>query len=175
MGILFRGGTLPKSQQTQKSSKWGSGLLKGAPRVPKSRKIIHLSSQNLENPIAELLCKCNNSLHTDSQKRVDHMTAQLQVRSDTTSSTTHRVWLFETKNTVVLPLWGGCGGAQPPHHTTQSLDKNIPTVMVFVTAILQGLLCAPTSFYNSVWRVEKMLCSHVFPTLCAPTSFCNSV
>ena len=104
------------------------------------------ASQNLENPIAKLLCKCHTSLDTDDQKGVDHLTGQLQVRSETTSSTTHRVWLFVTKNTAVLRLWGGCGGAQPPHHTTQSLDKNIPTVMVFVTAILQGSLCAPTSF-----------------------------
>ena len=60
MGFLFRGGTLPKSQQTQKSSKWGSGLPKGAPGLPKSPKMMTFASQNLENPIAKMIHKCNN-------------------------------------------------------------------------------------------------------------------
>ena len=35
MGGFFRGGTLPKSKHTQKSSKWGPEPPKGGPGLPK--------------------------------------------------------------------------------------------------------------------------------------------
>ena len=60
MEIGFRGGALPKSQQTQKSPKWKPEPLKSPPGFQNDKKIITFASQHIENPIAETIQKCKN-------------------------------------------------------------------------------------------------------------------
>ena len=69
MEVRFRRGTFPKSQQTQKSSKWGPEPPKGAPGLPKLLKITTFASQNRENSIAKMIQKYKQSQKMKPTKR----------------------------------------------------------------------------------------------------------
>ena len=69
---LIRGGTLPKSQQTQKSSKWGPEPLKGAPGLPKLPKMMTFTSQNLENSHCKNEPKMKKLSKKEANKKACH-------------------------------------------------------------------------------------------------------
>ena len=69
MEVGFRRGTFPKSQQTQKSSKWGPEPPKGGPGLPKLPKMITFASHNLENSIAKMIKNSKTSQKMKPTKR----------------------------------------------------------------------------------------------------------